>query len=107
MNAAIIPGLPPYGSPAIPIPAEWGSLAREGLVVRFSPAGQSPWNGNFKPGLGGVTGVLPHPNSTDVVVLATGAGYVVTPESYEHVIIGAAINRYWQLEAPERLLFDH
>jgi hypothetical protein len=107
MDASIIPGLPPYGSPAIPIPEAWGESAREGVVVRFTVPGLSPWTGNFKPGISGATALVRHPNSTDFVVLANGAGYVVTPESREYVVLGAAINRYWQLEAPERLLFDH
>jgi hypothetical protein len=75
-------------------------------VVRFTPPSQPVWTANFEPGMGTITAVLSHPNLSDVVVLAKGAGYVVTPHR-EYQGIGVAINAYWQLHGPERLLLDH
>ena len=77
----ILPGLPPYGPPAVSFtkngPREW----REGLVVRFYPSVSDPLAGNFLDGLTEFSSALDHPNGSDVIVVAMGDALVVDPET--------------------------
>jgi hypothetical protein len=79
----ILPGLPTSGPNARPYPADFGRTGKEGFVVEFLPDTPNAWTGNFRPGLGGFCGALPHPNSGDVVVFANGDGYILDPRSGE------------------------
>ena len=78
-----LPGLPPYGEPAIPFPPSFGRSGREGLVVEFVPDMPGAWVGNFRPGLGGYSGAHAHPNGRDVLVFSDGMAWVVRPETRE------------------------
>src|SRR5258707_13381473 len=73
----ILPGLPPYGPMATAFPSEW--LGHEGTVVQFDGEAGA-WVANFRPGLGGINLVAPHPNHGDVVVITSGDLWVVNPE---------------------------
>ena len=65
MRFEILPGLPPYGPPAISLTGHGEREFREGLVVRFYPKGSDPWIGNFVGGIIDCTTVLDHPNGRD------------------------------------------
>lgn len=69
----LLAGLPPYGEPAVPFPRSFARSGREGVVVEFLPDTPDTWIGNFKPGLGGYSGVHAHPNGRDVLVFSTGS----------------------------------
>jgi len=78
----ILQGLPSSG----PLPeqlsvTDQGSHS-EGFVVQFLPDRASPWVGNFQGGAGKCQGVFAHPNGSSLVVVASGQGYVVDPESH-------------------------
>jgi hypothetical protein len=81
----ILPGLPPYGPMALPIPMDGQGSFREGFVVRFYPDGSEPWVGNFQhygfTSFPAENAVLPHPNDHDVIVIAGGIVYVVDPDA--------------------------
>lgn len=88
MRFEILPGLPPYGPPAVSFTDRGDREFREGLVVRFYPKKSDPWVGNFLGGMSDCTHVLAHPNGADVVVIAWGNTCIVDPENRairEHV----------------------
>jgi len=72
MSFEILPGLPPYGPPAISFTPSGSLEFREGLVVRFCPDGAEPWIGNFLGGMTSCRAVLQHPNGSDVIVVVDG-----------------------------------
>lgn len=80
MKFEILPGLPPYGPRAINFTEHGEREHREGLVVRFYPKMSEPWVGNFLGGMTGCTSVLVHPNKSDIIVIALGAGCIIDPE---------------------------
>jgi len=75
----ILSGLPPYGPPALNFSATGTGLHREGYVVRFFPDGTEAWVGNFQPGFVSFWDVAEHPNGEDIVVIAGGTAYVISP----------------------------
>ena len=77
----ILAGLPPYGPAAVSFSATGHGMHREGLVVRFFTGSDEDWVGNFQPGLTGSADVLGHPNGKDVIVIAGGQGYIISPTS--------------------------
>lgn len=101
-----LPGLPPYGPPAIGFPPEWGSLGREGLVVEFVPANGSVWVGNFRPGLGGIDAVRSHPNGREVLIMSSGALWSVDPETRTVEEMASAILGVWTVGSEDLLLND-
>lgn len=84
--ASLLPGLPPYGPPATPVPAAWGGW-REGVVVSFGA-----WTANVQPGIGGLTGVMPHPDGVRVLVLACGDAWVIDAVSQEAACVATAVD---------------
>jgi hypothetical protein len=76
----ILSGLPPYGPPALNFSAFGLGMHCQGFVVRFLPDGAESWVGNFQPGLVSFHGVVEHPNGEDIVVIAGGSAYVISPE---------------------------
>lgn len=80
MRFEILPGLPPYGPPAISFTERGEHEFREGLVVRFYPKNSDPWVGNFLGGMADYSTVLDHPNGTDVIVVAWGNTCIIDPE---------------------------
>jgi len=101
-----LPGLPPYGPRAVSFPTEWKSRCQEGLVVEFeSPSGEK-WVGNFKPGLGGVDGVLVHPNGAEVLVMVAGSVWSVNPFSRDAIELAVAVDGTWPVNDPEGVIFS-
>jgi hypothetical protein len=99
-------GLPPYGPRAVSFPTDWESRGHEGLVVEFaSPSGQK-WVGNFKPGLGGVDGVLLHPNGAEVLVIAAGSVWSVDPFSRDATELAVAVDAIWPVNDPDGVVFS-
>lgn len=41
-------------------------------MVQFVDSSGSEWVANFRPGLGGVTGIFGHPNGRSAMVIANG-----------------------------------
>ncbi|MCK1387886.1 hypothetical protein [Bradyrhizobium sp. 21] len=106
MRFEVLPGLPPYGPPAVSFtengPREW----REGQVVRFYPSDSEPWVGNFLGGLTKFSSVLRHPNGSDVIVIAMGEAVVVDPETRTlRDRIGAQIEEIFVLEEEKSVVF--
>ena len=91
-------GLPPYGAPAIPFPADFGRLSREGLVVEFRTEGGAIWNGNFQPGLGGLSRAINHPDGRRVIVFSAGDAWVVDVDRREAERVAPAILGCWAFE---------
>jgi hypothetical protein len=91
----ILAGLPPYGPLAMPFPTEWGRLGREGFVIEFTDSAGDRWTANFRPGLGGLNGVGPHPDGRHVLVFAGGDAWSVDPDQREAVLVGNAIDAQW------------
>jgi hypothetical protein len=106
MTFAVLPGLPPYGDPAISFPSSFGG--REGLVVEFTPQTGSVWVGNFAEGIGGYTGVHAHPNGIEVVVFSEGNCYVVDPEtgSVREDDVPGVIAQVWLVRNPDGFILD-
>src|SRR4051812_18805994 len=106
MRFEVLPGLPPYGPPAVSFtengPREW----REGQVVRFYPSDSEPWVGNFLGGLTKFSSVLHHPNGSDVIVIAMGEAVVVDPKTRTlRDRIGAQIEEIFVLEEEKSVVF--
>lgn len=77
--ARALPGLPPYGEPAISFPPR--DAFREGTVVEFD-TGNRQWVGNFADGWRqGVSSLHTELGARAIVVVASGAGYVVDATS--------------------------
>jgi hypothetical protein len=77
----ILPGLPAYGPEAEPFSATGQGKHREGFVVRFAVKPGNEWIGNFQPGYGGCSGVFEHPDGLNRIVISSGQGYVIDPQS--------------------------
>lgn len=103
MRCDVLPGLPPYG----PLARNFGGRGHsEGMVVRFIPAQGESWIGNFCRGIGGADAVVQHPDQRRIIVIASGAGYVVDPEEPEKVVeLPGAIQAVLELPDLKRVLF--
>jgi len=105
LSIQILPGLPAYGPPAVSIPARWGRLGREGLVVAFETA-SGRWVANFERGLAGLDFAAPHPDGRRAVVVASGDLWEVDVEgrTAQHVLPGvlAALD----VEGPSGWILD-
>lgn len=82
----ILPGLPPYGLPAVTFSATGQGKHREGFVVRFFPGSDQSWIGNFIGAFGGLRGVYDHPNGVHLIVCSGGECYVIDPESQQCLV---------------------
>jgi len=106
MTFEILPGLPPYGPPALPFPESGYHAFSEGLVVRFDTATNGVWTGNFQRGLSKFDKVIAHPNSRYVIVISGGDGYVIDPELQKAVQkFGGYLTYFESLREPEMFLF--
>ena len=101
-----LPGLPPYGPQTVSFPPEFGRHGREGVVVEFRPNDGTPWIGNFAPGHGGVTAVLPHPDGRRILVIVEGLAWLVDPESGDVERLEPAVHALWPVSDPDGYLFD-
>ena len=106
MQFRLLPGLPPYGALATPFPAEWGRLGHEGVVVEFLSSDGTAWTGNFAPGYGGPTTVLPHPDGHNVLVLARGDVWVVNPSTRQASLQDVGAIDYWEVMNPSGFVFS-
>ncbi len=102
----ILPGLPPHNAAAVPFPADWGRCAREGFVVEFLTDTGESWVGNFRPGLGGVDDVRPHPNGRDVLVTAAGSVWIVDRNRRECAEDAGAIDAIWPVSDPDGIVMS-
>ena len=95
----VLPGLPPYGPAATAFPSEWGRLGREGMVIAFESEAGS-WVGNFRPGVGSLSVLHPHPNNQDAVVIASGDLWVVRPDDRSAEFLMGPIDRALEVHDP-------
>jgi len=103
----VLPGLPPYGPRPLASPAGFGRTGREGYVVEFCPDTSATWVGNFRRGWGGYEGVCLHPNGNDVIVFASGDGFVVDPRTRELKDgIRDPVEYLWQVSDPPGIVYD-
>ena len=76
----VLPGLPATGDR----PEQFSETGRgthsEGFVVQFLPERNTPWVGNFQPGLNDYYSVLPLPGGSLLIVVAAGPAYVIDPD---------------------------
>jgi hypothetical protein len=93
--------LPSYGPLATAFPPEWGSRAREGLVVEFVANDGEVWVGNFQPGLGGVNDVLRHPNGRDALVISNGTLWSVNPTTRHADELAPVVFDVWPVADPD------
>lgn len=105
-NFALLRGLPPYGAPARPFPAEWGRLGREGVVVRFVQSDGCEWVGNFARGLDGVTGAYQHPDGRRVLVLANGDLLAVDPDTAVAEGVASCVTAIWPVQQPQGFVLE-
>ena len=101
----LLEGLPPYGAMATAFPSEWGRLGHEGTVVKFD-SGADSWIANFRPGLGGLKVVYPHPNGHDAVVIASGDLWVVNPEQRSAEMLLPAVGMALEVQEPNGWVFS-
>lgn len=103
----MLPGLPPYGTPAISFTKNGPREHREGLVVRFYPKGAEPWVGNFVGGTTACTIALDHPNRTDVIVVAGGDACIVDPDNQTvRAHVPGDVKNVFPIPALELVLFQ-
>ena len=76
----LLAGLPPYGPPAIGFSATGQGKHREDSPL-LSTGGAETWVGNFQPGFSSLHEAVEHPNGVEIVVVAGGTAYVVSPTS--------------------------
>ena len=79
----VLPGLPPYGPPALNFSATGHGTHTEGYVVRFESENGESWVGNFKSRFLSFCNVSQHPDGEKVVVVAGGTAYVISPRTRE------------------------
>ena len=104
----ILSGLPAYGPTAEAFSATGPGKHREGFVVRFGANAESEWVGNFQPGLGGLSGVFEHPNGTELIVIASGRGYIVDPSSRQcSSTFGAHIQSAFEIQDRRMIIFGN
>lgn len=95
--AHILPGLPPYGPAALSFPR--ADAIREGFVVEFETERGTTWVGNFANFSHGESLVLTDLGANAVVVVASGAGYLVDAEQQYLVReIGFNLQQVWYVD---------
>lgn len=77
----VLSGMPAYGPHPEQFSAHVWNTHSDGFVVSVQPRDAEAWVGNFQRGLSSYDAAHLHPNSRDVVVVAGGQAYVVTPTS--------------------------
>lgn len=102
----VLPGLPPYGPPAISFPEEWGRSGREGFVVEFVLKPSITWVGNFAPGIGGLQEVRPHPDGRQLIAISAGDAWVVDPEARRAERLAYSIEAAWDMRDPQGFVFS-
>jgi hypothetical protein len=104
----ILSGLPTYGPMAEAFSATGQGKHRQGFVVRFRAGDDDGWVGNFQPGLSGYSGVLYHPNGTELIVTAGGQAYVVDPISRKcSSTFGARIESAFEIPERNMIIFGN
>jgi hypothetical protein len=95
LAARPLPGLPPYGPPALSFPDS--DAFREGFVVEFTTSSGEMWTGNFAGfDAGGTNSIHSELGPNAVVIVAGSAGYIVDAER-RHLIreMGIGITHLW------------
>lgn len=105
----ILEGLPAFGPSAVQFTSGSKRTDSEGLVVEIEPRDGSPWVGNFQPGGSSYSAVMVHPNPRYLVVVAGGAGYVVSPDDRALIAtFGAgAIRAAWPMPSLNLFVFEN
>jgi len=103
----ILDGLPPAGLPARRFTAGPKGTSSSDLVVEFQPDGGPPWFGYFQTGTVQNSAATMHPNGRDVVVIAGGLCYVVSPNDGALLsVFGGEIKGVWQMPKLNLLIFN-
>lgn len=101
----ILDGLPTSGPMHLQFTTTGMGTHSEGLAVKFLPERSDPWVGNFQPGFTKFRTVAPHPNEKDVVVVADGQVYVVSPEGKQLVdTMGCTVIEVFTLDNADLVL---
>jgi len=83
----ILDHLPPYGPMYIPVTRDGEPCYSEGYAVRFYKSDGSEWVANFQLGWTGLRTVLELTETTNLLIIADGACYLIDPD--KTVPIGA------------------
>lgn len=83
----ILESLPTYGKMHISITNNNIPYYSEGFAVRFYKEDNTEWVGNFKPGFTDLNGVFELSQSTNILVVAKGACYLMNPEDSKPISI--------------------
>ena len=70
-------------------------------MVEFIDSQGRAWTGNFAPGLGSVSTVLPHPDGRRVLVAAEGALWSVDPDARVGEELSGAVDALWPIREPD------
>lgn len=76
----ILDSLPSYGPMYVPVTTDGGEFFSEGVVVRFFKSDGTDWVANFEPGWTTNIEVVELKESTNILVNARGACYIMDPE---------------------------
>jgi hypothetical protein len=102
----ILPGLPSSGECPEQFSATGMGAHREGFVVKFFPDDHAAWVGNFQRGMTNLSDLVDHPNGTDVIVLASGQGYVVDVGNRQVTeCFGGIVNSMFRVTARNIVIF--
>lgn len=78
----VLPGLPGEGPMYISVSDNNEQFYSEGFVVLFFKPDGTSWIANFKPGWSDFNFVKDYPDSNRIIVIASGQGYIMEPESF-------------------------
>ena len=97
-----------YRDPYAPLPEHFGGERyAEGLVVEFYPDNGEKWVGNFLKSSNGSTDIIEHPDGRSIIVVASGAGYVIDPEKHSLVsVIGHLIGNIIPIPEFKEIIFE-
>ncbi|RYE54520.1 MAG: hypothetical protein EOP48_12135, partial [Sphingobacteriales bacterium] len=76
----VLDGLPTYGPMYVPVSESGEPFYSEGCVVRFFKSDGREWVANFKPGWTSFSLIVDYPEINQIVVIAKGQGYIMTPD---------------------------
>ena len=104
----VMPGLPPYGEPALSFSQSKSRLGSEHFVVKFRPNGMSTWVGNFAEGLTDFSVARLHPDGHHALIISGGMAYIVNPYSRELVdTFGVAIEHIFEYAPLNTVIINH
>lgn len=92
----------------VPITKDGRPFYSEGVAVRFYRSDGSDWTANFKPGGTNFTRVIELESTSNLIVIASGAGYIIDPNDTTPVsVLGAGYCDVFRANNNRVVLHDH